>query len=771
VDWSLIESSLFLAATAADEPSFLMGWLGTLQSLLYVAIGLGFVIFVHELGHFLVAKACGVKCEKFYVGFDFLEIPIPFTPWKIPRSLFKIQIGETEYGIGSLPLGGYVKMLGQDDDPRNAEAEAERTKAHADSTTSPAGEGLTLGSTIEKTGEALTHSHPDPVKNSDAPAKPAVAVKTSDGKTMMLDPRSYTAKSVPARMAIISAGVIMNAIFAVVFATIAYRMGVEEIPAGVGAVTPGDSAWQAGVEPGERIVAFGKDTPDYELLRYDDLLRAVVLNGKNQKLAFKVRDLAGKEKWHEVQPVKKEGNKHPTIGVMMLDSTKIFVPKPAAAETDNLERLLPKSSAPLKTDDKIVAIDGHAIASGAELAALLVQRPRGPLKLSIEREEERPKGSDPKADAPVSKHEITLEEKPVLELGVVLQMGPVKAIRSGSPAESAGFLVGDQIETIDDEPVGDPLTLGQRLLGKVGQAVKIQVSRQAKNGPPTTKEFTATLEAPRNLFPLVNYKIGGQAAAEPLGVSFELVPTVASVIPGSAAEKAKLQKGDQLLSAKLEIPKRAKPTAEDKTIAKLPKLDFVKNPDQWLKLSAWIQEVKPDVTVNLEFKRGDKTFHELLSPELSKEHFNEARGIDLIPEHRTNIAKDWSRAFWLGRRETKERIQEVFLVLHRLVTLQLSPTNLSGPPGILTAATKFASNGIPAMLIFLTILSANLAVINFLPIPVLDGGHMMFLAAEWIRGRPVDADLQYKLTLMGLFFLLSLMVFASAMDVGRFLNF
>jgi regulator of sigma E protease len=73
------------------------------------------------------------------------------------------------------------------------------------------------------------------------------------------------------------------------------------------------------------------------------------------------------------------------------------------------------------------------------------------------------------------------------------------------------------------------------------------------------------------------------------------------------------------------------------------------------------------------------------------------------------------------------------------------------------------------MLIFLTMLSANLAVINFLPIPVLDGGHMMFLAAEWIRGRPVDADLQYKLTLMGLFFLLSLMVFASMMDVGRYL--
>src|SRR4026208_1106437 len=86
---------------------------------LKVALGLGFVIFVHELGHFLVAKMCGVKCEKFYIGFD---IPVPFG---IPSKLFRFQWGETEYGIGILPLGGYVKMLGQDDNPMNAEQEAE----------------------------------------------------------------------------------------------------------------------------------------------------------------------------------------------------------------------------------------------------------------------------------------------------------------------------------------------------------------------------------------------------------------------------------------------------------------------------------------------------------------------------------------------------------------------------------------------------------------------------------------------------------------------
>ena len=59
-------------------------WLTILQ----VAFGLGMVIFVHELGHFLIAKLCGVKCEKFYVGFD---APIKIWRWQLPRTLGKFQ--------------------------------------------------------------------------------------------------------------------------------------------------------------------------------------------------------------------------------------------------------------------------------------------------------------------------------------------------------------------------------------------------------------------------------------------------------------------------------------------------------------------------------------------------------------------------------------------------------------------------------------------------------------------------------------------------------
>src|SRR5262249_25898333 len=158
----------------------------------------GFVIFVHELGHFLVAKACGVKCEKFYLGFDIYGL-----------KFCKFQWGETEYGIGILPLGGYVKMLGQDDNPARMAEETRRAKAQ------PVGVGAT-GSSSAEHAPALTHGDlpPEPVSDPHEP----------------YDPRSYMAQSVPKRMAIISAGVIMNVIFACVMASIAYGLGVKEVP-------------------------------------------------------------------------------------------------------------------------------------------------------------------------------------------------------------------------------------------------------------------------------------------------------------------------------------------------------------------------------------------------------------------------------------------------------------------------------------------------------------------------------------------------------------
>ncbi len=84
------------------------------------------------------------------------------------------------------------------------------------------------------------------------------------------------------------------------------------------------------------------------------------------------------------------------------------------------------------------------------------------------------------------------------------------------------------------------------------------------------------------------------------------------------------------------------------------------------------------------------------------------------------------------------------------------------------AATSEATRGTSRLLLFLTLLSANLAIVNFLPIPVLDGGHMLFLAYEGIFRRPVSEKAQILLTYAGLILILALMLFVVYLDIGRF---
>src|SRR5207249_11161477 len=155
--------------------------------------------------------------------------------------------------------------------------------------------------------------------------------------------------------------------------------------------------------------------------------------------------------------------------------------------------------------------------------------------------------------------------------------------------------------------------------------------------------------------------------------------------------------------------------------------------------------------------RGDKEMSAELASRDSSPFFNDMRGVTLYIDMQPHTAANWSEAAYLGYREARDQLTQVVTILHRLITGRLSATNLSGQLGIIGVAGSFASQGLAPLLLFLTMLSANLAVLNFLPIPALDGGHMLFLSAEAIRGKPVDERLQIRLTIVGVICLLSLM--------------
>jgi regulator of sigma E protease len=120
-----------------------------------------------------------------------------------------------------------------------------------------------------------------------------------------------------------------------------------------------------------------------------------------------------------------------------------------------------------------------------------------------------------------------------------------------------------------------------------------------------------------------------------------------------------------------------------------------------------------------------------------------------------------------GGRETMSWAREVYDFFVRLVTGERSPRELGGPLAIGQLSGMAARAGFWPLLNFMAIISVNLAVLNLLPIPVLDGGHLLFLGIEAVRGKAVSMEQRLRFTQIGMLFVLGLMVWAFANDILR----
>jgi regulator of sigma E protease len=105
--------------------------------------------------------------------------------------------------------------------------------------------------------------------------------------------------------------------------------------------------------------------------------------------------------------------------------------------------------------------------------------------------------------------------------------------------------------------------------------------------------------------------------------------------------------------------------------------------------------------------------------------------------------------------------------MRNLITGRLSVKNLGGPIKIAETAYGVADYDFYQFMLFLGMMNINLAVINFLPIPVLDGGHMVFLIYEKLRGKPASEKVRIGATYAGLLLIGSLMLFVIFLDVSR----
>ncbi|MCM2374083.1 site-2 protease family protein [Aporhodopirellula aestuarii] len=696
-------SCLATLLAATDEPGFLASLLGGTWLWTKVLVGIGLVIFVHELGHFLAAKLFGVKCEKFYVGFD---VPLQIGPIKFPRTLGKFTYGETEYGIGIIPLGGYVKMLGQDDDPRKAEEEAKR---------------------IREGGEG------------DEPGK--------------LDPRSYPAKTVWQRMIIISAGVVMNVITGILFAAIAYFYGVPYTPAIVGGVTPGGAAWTAGVQPGGLVTSIA-DSEDDDQMHFTKMQTAIMTEGMDKpdepidvrfSYGSETREYSLMPQPHPLEPSLRMIGIHGPISSNLLP-TIYAMPGSVAANA-------------LTDDDagaKVVAWNGRetdpeSMMPIAPFLNQLYSQPTKPIEITLVRRDGE-------------KHTVTLPPQAEKDFGIRFRIGKITSMIKDGPADKAGMKVGDQIVAINGDEDIDAYTL---LLQSwpAGEAVEITVERGSGNSA-ETKTLTIIPNDGFQTKPPVS-ELGESMASTPLGLAYNPTTTIQAV----TQTDTDLQPGDEVREVRIRFPD---PAAREALARQLGEPTMVKLTEGWelgatmplgvLMETVQVLPVGAEVLVKATRPPEGSVIEAAMKVQTSDRDWYE-RGLNFSEIEQIQTADSFGNALALGLREGIRGLENVGRFLGMLVSGKVQAKFLGGPIRIAQMASYEAERGISAQLLFLTMLSMNLAILNFLPIPALDGGHMLFLIAEAIRGKKLDEALEMRLTFAGVLALLALMIFVFANDI------
>ena len=137
------------------------------------------------------------------------------------------------------------------------------------------------------------------------------------------------------------------------------------------------------------------------------------------------------------------------------------------------------------------------------------------------------------------------------------------------------------------------------------------------------------------------------------------------------------------------------------------------------------------------------------------------------PLHTVHSRVGVFEAVGMGAEQTAAGVSLIGGVLKQLVTGQISARNMGGILSIGQASGETAKLGFDVWLAFLALFSVNLAVLNLLPIPILDGGHLMFLAFEAVRGRPLSVEARIRLSQVGLVIVVALMIWANGNDVVR----
>ncbi|QII10298.1 membrane-associated zinc metalloprotease [Candidatus Kuenenia stuttgartiensis] len=599
-----------------------MPYLNVSTNVILVIAGIGLLIFIHELGHFLMAKKIGARVLAFSLGFG--------------PAILKKQWGETEYRLSLFPLGGYVKLAGENPDE-------------------------------EKTGASY----------------------------------EFSSKSIGQRASVLVAGVALNALLAFVAFIVAFQIGVPFITSEVGDVIPGQPAWQAGIQKGDKITEIGGiDDPDFE-----DIFTVVALSNTTTGIPIKVK--RGNDIFRtEVIPMYDQEHGLQRIGIM--PATSLEIDKIFAFENNES----PARDAGIQVKDLVVAVNGKRITSESEFREVESQSAGKEITLTLLRNGEE------------IKVKVTPSKISRWMLGLSGASSIIDGVKYNSIASKAGLMKGDEIIEVNSNPI----------IGFTG----------FKNTFMAYEDKTCILTVKRNnKIILVSVPLEDAGAKEEFLKS--ITPfyglTIDSVVPGFPAEKIGLQPGDKIISLN------------------------EKELHHWneLLLAVVSGQGKP---ITLGWMRGTEKLTSAIAPQKNGE--TAAGSIGVKFREKTEFKKyGLIGSCVVGFKKAVINVQRLYLTLRGFFSQRLSTKNVGGFILIAQASYESAKVGMGKLVYFLGILSLQLALLNILPVPVLDGGHLLFLLIEKIKGSPVSQKTLSIAQYIGFAMIISLVIYATRNDIMR----